>query len=245
MKMDDNEFKTLYENYKQSKFRQQKMDGWRPMPTISCVTIIFVSIGVFFILMGIIMLILIAQIYEIKKRYDDECYFVPVNENKKCYIELSIKKNMKGPIWIFYQIDGITQNFTNPENFKVKQNNTQINKPFDDFFTDWKISGEDKNKSCENYTYDYSNIIPFPNPRIFWGKLEIDKIDSSSKISLNIKIGNYNNTLGIKKYIIVTERSFFGGKSFVLGIFCLLFGLLCLIASIIFINAFNNFHKRI
>ena len=244
MKMDDNEFKTLYENYKQSKFRQQKMDGWRPMPTISCVTIIFVSIGVFFILMGIIMLILIAQIYEIKKRYDDECYFV--GSGNKCYIELSIKKNMKGPIWIFYQIDGITQNFTNPENFKVKQNNTQINKPFDDFFTDWKISGKDKNDySYENYTYDYSNIIPFPNPRIFWGKLEIDKIDSSSKISLNILIGKYNNTLGIKKYIIVSEISAFGGKSFVLGIFYLLFGLLCLIASIIFINAFNNFHKRI
>ena len=241
--MDDNEFKTLYENNKQSKFRQQKMDGWRPMPTISCVTIIFVSIGVFFILMGIIMLILIAQIYEIKKRYDDECYFVPVNENKKCYIELSIKKNMKGPIWIFYQIDGITQNFTNPANFKVEEKNIHIEEPFDDNFTDWKISGKDI--SCTNITHNYSNIIPFPNPRIYWGKLDnIDKIDSSSKISLNIQIGKYNNTLGIKKYIIVSEISAFGGKSFVLGIFYLLFGLLCLIASIIFINAFNNFHKR-
>ena len=240
MKIDDNEFKTLYENYKESKFRQQKMDGWRPMPTISCVTIIFVSIGVFFILMGIIMLILIAQIYEINKRYDDECYFV--GSGNKCYIELSIKKNMKGPIWIFYQIDGITQNFTNPANFKVEEKNIHIEDPFDDNFTDWKISG--KNISCKNITHNYSNIIPFPNPRIFWGKLEIDKIDSSSKISLNIQIGKYNNTLGIKKYIIVSEISAFGGKSFVLGIFCLLFGLLCLIASIIFINAFNNFHKR-
>ena len=242
MKMNDNEFKALYEKNKNSKFRQQKMNGWRPMPTISCITIIFVTIGVFFILMGIIMLILIAQIYEIKQRYDDICY--GVEAGKKCYIELSIKKNMKGPIWIFYQIDGITQNLTNSRYYKVEEKNTEITEPFDDYFTDWKISGINKNDSCENNTYDYSNIIPFPNPRIYWGKLKVPKIDSSSKISLNIKIGNYNNSLGIKKYIIVTEKSAFGGKSFVLGIFYLLFGLLCLITSIIFINAFNNFHKR-
>lgn len=244
MKINDNEFKALYEKNKKSKFRQQKMNGWRPMPTISCITVIFVTIGVFFILMGIIMLILIAQIYEIKQRYDDICYGVPVNEDKKCYIELSIKKNMKGPIWIFYQIDGITQNLSNPKYYKVEEKNTQITDPFDDFFTDWKISGVDKNDSCKNITPEYSNIIPFPNPRIYWAKLDVDKIDSSSKISLNIKIGKYNNSLGIKKYIIITEKSPFGGKSFALGIFYLLFGLLCLITSIIFINAFNNFHKR-
>ena len=244
MKINDNEFKALYEKNKKSKFRQQKMNGWRPMPTISCITVIFVTIGVFFILMGIIMLILIAQIYEIKQRYDDICYGVPVNEDKKCYIELSIKKNMKGPIWIFYQIDGITQNLSNPKYYKVEEKNTQIIEPFDDFFTDWEISGVDKNDSCKNITPEYSNIIPFPNPRIYWAKLDVDKIGSSSKISLNIKIGKYNNSLGIKKYIIVTEKSPFGGKSFVLGIFYLLFGLLCLITSIIFINAFNNFHKR-
>ena len=79
--MNDNEFKALYEKNKNSKFRQQKMNGWRPMPTISCITVIFVTIGVFFILMGIIMLILIAQIYEIKQRYDDICYGVSEGGN--------------------------------------------------------------------------------------------------------------------------------------------------------------------
>ena len=242
--MNDNEFKALYEKYKNSKFRQQKMNGWRPMPTISCITIIFVCIGGFFILMGIIMLIIIGQIYEIKERYDDKCY--SLTKGQKCYIELSIKKNMKGPIWIFNQIDGITQNLTIPNSYKIEeQNQLLLEEIFDDGFTDWKISGIDKNNSI-NSTHNYSYINPFPNAKKYWGKLEEDnKIPSSSKITLNVLIGEHNNIPGIKKYIIITEISAFGGKSFVLGIFYLLFGLICLITSIIFVNAFNNFHKRI
>ena len=239
--MNEDEFKALYENYKNSKFRQQKMNGWRPMPTISCVTVIFVCIGGFFILMGIIMLIIIGQIYEIKERYDDKCY--SLKKGQKCYIELSIKKNMKGPIWIFNQIDGLTQNLTNSSSFKNEEQNEQLEEVFDDDFTDWKISGIDRNDRI-NSTHNYSYINPFPNPKKYWGKLNIDKIDSSSKITFNVFIGKHNNNPGIKKYIIITEVSAFGGKSFVLGIFYLLFGLICLITSIIFINAFNNFHKR-
>ena len=244
--MNDNDFKALYERYKNSKFRQQKMDGWRPMPTISCITIIFVSIGIFFVLIGIIMLILIAHMYSIKQRYDNTCYGVP--QGKKCYIELSIKKNMKAPIWIFYQIDGIRQDLNDPYLYKVVGKNIEITNAFDDNFTDFKISGVNiENKNIDFSKQDYSYINPFPNPRKYWGELEVKggRIDSSKKLSLNIIMGQYNNTLGIKKYIIVTEKNFFGGRSFVLGIFCVVFGLLCLAASIIFINAYNNFHKRI
>ena len=241
--MDDDEFKALYERYKKSKFRQQKMDGWRPMPTISCITIIFVCIGVFFILMGIIMLILIAQIYEIKERYDDKCY--GVHQGKKCYLEMSIKKNMKGPIWIFYQIDGIRQDLDNYEYYKIEKQNELIKDAFDDNFEDFKISGIDKSDKVNNTTHNFSYINPFPNPRKYWGKLEVDKIDSSSKITLNVVIGKYNNNTNIKKYIIITEKSAFGGKSYILGIFYILFGLLSLITSIIFINAYNKFHKKI
>ena len=41
--MNDQEFKEKYDKLKNSKFYQQKMLGWRPLPTISCITIIFVS----------------------------------------------------------------------------------------------------------------------------------------------------------------------------------------------------------
>ena len=241
MKMNDSEFKALYENYKNSKFRQQKMNGWRPMPTISCITVIFVCIGGFFILMGIIMLIIIGQIYEIKERYDDKCYGL-IN-GSRCYIELSVKKNMKDPIWIFNQIDGLTQNLTNSSSVKIGEQNKELKDVFDDGFTDWKISGRKGNVNI-NCTHNYSYINPFPNPKKYWGKLEAGKIDSSSKITFNVLIGNNYNITGIKKYIIITEISAFGGKSFILGILYLLFGLICLITSIIFINAFNNFHKR-
>ena len=48
--MNKEEFNKLYETLKKSKFRQQKFPGWRPLPTISCITIIFISAGVFFII---------------------------------------------------------------------------------------------------------------------------------------------------------------------------------------------------
>ena len=41
--MNKEEFNKLYETLKKSRFKQQKFPGWRPLPTISCITIIFIS----------------------------------------------------------------------------------------------------------------------------------------------------------------------------------------------------------
>ena len=37
--MNKEEFNKLYETLKNSRFKQQKFPGWRPLPTISCITI--------------------------------------------------------------------------------------------------------------------------------------------------------------------------------------------------------------
>ena len=57
--MNKEEFNKLYEELKKSKFRQQKFPGWRPLPTISCITIIFIVFGILFIIIGILILIFI------------------------------------------------------------------------------------------------------------------------------------------------------------------------------------------
>ena len=71
--MNKEEFNELYETLKKSKFKQQKYPGWRPLPTISCITIIFLSFGVFFILFGIIIKIFVGKLKEYKFRYDLIC----------------------------------------------------------------------------------------------------------------------------------------------------------------------------
>jgi len=254
--MNDEEFDELYEKYENSKFRQQKMSGKRPMPTISCVTVIFVSIGVFFILMGIIMLIFTAIIYEIKERFDDQCHGVKAEKN--CTIEVSIKKNMKQPIEFYMQVEDITLNLENEKYYK-DDGHTKIEDYYLFYllnynFTISKLSGETIYNTIFNGSEEYLNwkknnrAKPFSNPRFYLGNItnKTLKFDASKKFRIdiwtNVSISREDN---IKRYIIITETSAFGGKNWVLGIFYLIFGLLCLIASIIFINAFNNFHKKV
>lgn len=94
-----------YEKLKNSKFKQQKLPGWRPVPTITSTTIIFFCFGAVFIVLGIIILIFSNKIEEISHRYDEEC-----NGQTTCTIKLKVEKNMEKNIMVYYQLDGFYQN---------------------------------------------------------------------------------------------------------------------------------------
>jgi len=98
-----------YERLKNSKFKQQKLPGWRPVPTITSTTIIFFCFGVVFIVLGIIILVFSNQIEEVSYRYDEECK-KNKNSDNKCTITLDIKNKMKKKIMIYYQLNGFYQN---------------------------------------------------------------------------------------------------------------------------------------
>ena len=101
-----------YEKLKNSKFKQQKLPGWRPVPTITSTTIIFFCFGGVFIVLGIIILIFSNKIEEVSYRYDEECDKQIKNNinGGKCIIELEIKKDMKRKVMIYYQLNGFYQN---------------------------------------------------------------------------------------------------------------------------------------
>ena len=235
--MKDDEFKALYEDYKKSKFKQQKMSGWRPLPTISCITIIFVFFGVFFILMGMIILIVISQLPEpIDIVYDKNC---PKNVKGECSFEKTIENNMKNPLMVYYQIDDFKQNTRPYMDNKINE------KVFDDNFTDWVINEAKINKNV-NFPKNYSNwvkINPYSHVRKYWGSILTD-FKENTKLNVTVKLGQ--NFTEETKHLIITEKSIFGGpKCYFLGSFYIAFGFLCLITSIIFINAYNKFHKKI
>ena len=307
--MNKEEFNKLYETLKKSKFRQQKFPGWRPLPTISCITIIFISAGVFFIIFGIFILIFTGQIKEFKFRYDLFCA-EKRRHNEKCELSLSIPETMKQPIFIYYQINDLRQNhrfyMDNKSNKQLKGEEVSkedleksndcdgalYNKDFDfldpdkypeddvafpcgliaksffrDNFTLWQMSGKEINVTTEEIANkkdrdDLSNvglkdsqwldvtdehfiiwkrIAPFENPRKLWGKIEGDDISSGSSVIVTIDDKNYHS---FEKYIILSTRNVFGGKSSFLGILYIVFGAVCLISAVIFINVYNYFHKK-
>ena len=94
-----------YEKLKNSKFKQQKLPGWRPVPTITSTTIIFFCFGIVFIILGIIILIFSNKIEEISFRYDDYC-----NDKNPCIVTLQVKNDMEKNIMVYYQLDGFYQN---------------------------------------------------------------------------------------------------------------------------------------
>ena len=138
---------------------------------------------------------------------------------------------------------------------------------FRDNFTLWQMSGKEINVTTEEIANkkdrdDLSNvglkdsqwldvtdehfiiwkrIAPFENPRKLWGKIEGDDINSGSTVTVTIDDNTYSN---FEKYIILSTRNVFGGKSSFLGILYIVFGAVCLISAVIFINVYNYFHKK-
>jgi len=237
--MKDDEFKVLYENYKKSKFKQQKLNGWRPLPTISCITIIFVCFGVFFIIMGLIDVIVISQLKEtILDNYHLNCIWDETVNNYTYTINLT--KRMKSPIMVYYEIDGLQQN--NKEYMDNRKNEDH----FDDKFPLWFVNGRDKTRKVDfpqDYSENWEKINPYSHVRKFLGTINED-LEKDNNLVVHCIFGEnfkYN-----AKHLILIEKSIFGGpKSYTLGLMCIAFGLLCLITSLIFINAYNKFHKKI
>jgi len=81
-----------YEKLKNSKFKQQKLPGWRPVPTITSTTIIFFCFGAVFIVLGIIILVFSNKIEEVSYRYDND---EKCKNQPQCTITLNIKNKME------------------------------------------------------------------------------------------------------------------------------------------------------
>ena len=93
-----------YENIKNSRFKQQRLPAWRPVPTILSIIITFSFFGVAFIFLGIILLI-----YSKKIKFEEVDY-TDCGVSKNCTKNIIIKEDISGPIYVYYQLDGFFQN---------------------------------------------------------------------------------------------------------------------------------------
>jgi len=94
------------EKLKNSRFKQQTLPAWRPIPSFRSTMITFTVFGVIFLGLGILLYAMSDQIrVEIVTNYDDreEC---KKNLFKPCQdITFEIKQDIQGPIYVYYQLD--------------------------------------------------------------------------------------------------------------------------------------------
>ena len=103
----DQNINSEYESLKASKFKQQKLPAWRPVPSI-CVTIaIFLSFGVIFIIIGAVVIHYSNGIVEITKQYDVEC---KKQEGITCKIGFEILEDLDTNVMFYYKLTNFYQN---------------------------------------------------------------------------------------------------------------------------------------
>ena len=148
-----------YERLKNSKFKQQKLPGWRPVPTITSTTIIFCCFGVVFIVLGIVILVFSNKIEEVSFRYDDRC-----KGQSSCPITIPIKNKMEKKVMVYYKLDGFYQNH---RRYVKSKSDDQLNGKFislkdmkDSGDCDPAITNKDMGQQYAIVKDDGNNLIP-------------------------------------------------------------------------------------
>lgn len=106
---------------KYSRFTQQELPACKPILTPGWVITTFIFVGIVFIPIGLASLFASEHVVEIVDRYDEDCvprnysynklaYIQSSETNKTCTKKLTVPKQMKSPIYIYYQLDNFYQN---------------------------------------------------------------------------------------------------------------------------------------
>jgi hypothetical protein len=97
------------EKLKNSKFKQQTLPAWRPIPSFRSTMITFTVFGVIFLGLGILLYLMSNQISEIiVERYDDAPECAKLGQN--CTLKFNVTAPIAGPIYVYYQLDNFYQN---------------------------------------------------------------------------------------------------------------------------------------
>jgi hypothetical protein len=149
-----------YENIKNSRFKQQRLPAWRPVPTILSIIITFSFFGVAFIFLGVVLLI-----YSKKIKFEEVDYTdCKVGEN--CTKSLIIKEDISKPVYVYYQLDGF---FQNSRRYVKSKEVAQLtgDKPYskencDPVETNEEMGFSNETKSMNNETYLNPSDIAIP-----------------------------------------------------------------------------------
>lgn len=94
------------EKLKQSKFKQQMLPAWRPVPSFGSTMIIFGIFGLIFLTLGITLYVMSERIQGVVEQYD----MCNISATSTCDIDIKIDSDIAAPIYVYYQLDNFYQN---------------------------------------------------------------------------------------------------------------------------------------
>jgi len=97
----------IYEQVKQSRFKQQNLPAWRPVPTILSIIIVFAAFGILFIILGIVLLVYSAKVHSVEVDYTD-CKLD--DSTSPCTRTITLEEDIDAPVFVYYQLIGFFQN---------------------------------------------------------------------------------------------------------------------------------------
>lgn len=115
------------EKLKQSKFKQQTLPAWRPVPTAASTMLTFSIFSIIFLAIGVVLYVMSDQITEMEIRYDNvkDCEDKLRKDNEECRVDLgTIDTQISGPIYVYYQLDNFYQNH---RRYVKSRDNEQLN----------------------------------------------------------------------------------------------------------------------
>ena len=207
----------IYDKLKNSKFKQQKLPGWRPIPSMICNTVFLICFGLVFDAIGAAIVYFSKQIVEIRKEY----YYENGTETT---LEVKIKKKMNKPIMVYYNLDNFYQNHRRymksksidqlkGKNFTLKEmNKTKNCDPFvtnDQMEKEWafenktgKLEGNDLAIPCGLMAKS------FFNDTFKFQKNDVDLEVNEKDIALEFDKKNYGIVDRNKQWIDMTDEHF-------------------------------------
>ena len=94
----------VYNKIKDSRFKQQRLPAWRPVPTITSIIIVFSAFGFIFIILGMVLLIYSSKVKSVEVEYTD-CAI-----NTICNKQIVLDTDIDEPVFVYYQLNGFYQN---------------------------------------------------------------------------------------------------------------------------------------
>ncbi|XP_059623293.1 ALA-interacting subunit 1-like isoform X2 [Cornus florida] len=166
---------------KYSRFTQQELPACKPLLTPGIVIITLIVVGIVFIPVGLVSLFASGRVVEVVDRYDEDCipsdyskkmlaYIQSTKTNKTCIRSLIVPKQMKSPIYIYYELDHFYQNH---RRYVKSRSDKQLSSK--------KFENETKTCGPEDFTGKRSSIVPC-------GLIAWSLFNDSYRFSLNNKV---------------------------------------------------------
>ncbi|XP_021858204.1 ALA-interacting subunit 1-like isoform X1 [Spinacia oleracea] len=173
---------------KYSRFTQQELPACKPILTPPWVIAVFVAIGIIFIPVGLVSLSASEHVVEIVQEYDADCippdyrkdkvgYIQSDSTNKTCTLSMIVPKQMRSPVYIYYQLENFYQNH---RRYVKSRNDKQLRNK----------AGEQKTSGCD--PEETAAVGPDKAPIVPCGLIAWSLFNDTFKFSFESKVLDVN-----------------------------------------------------